>query len=317
MSVEKANHTTGSQFSRRAIPTTLLLMAMTLATVFSISAQEPSATPAPESGPVAVQVEPGRGGAAAVAESPAAKGTINVFQLAVDGGIFMIPIFGLSLVAVTMSIERFIGLRQQRVLPNELTSALGQLSSSPGGFDPRKAYRLCQEYPSTASNIIKSMLLKVGRPLSEIEQTVTQSSTREADRLYANVRWLNLSASVAPLLGLLGTVQGMIMAFHQTTVLDPGQNKAVALASGIYTALVTTFAGLCVAIPAAMLSHYFEGKIQTLFHQIDEMLFNLLPQLERYEGRVRFSRQGGEEDQASTDRAGVTPPPAPAAAGSK
>jgi biopolymer transport protein ExbB len=64
------------------------------------------------------------------------------------------------------------------------------------------------------------------------------------------------------------------------------------LAGGIYTALVTTFAGLCVAIPAAAFSHYFEGKITTLFHQIDELVFSLLPQLERYEGRVRFNRQG-------------------------
>lgn len=248
-----------------------------------------------EAGPSPVQVDPTPTGRPAAEAAPTGN-AINVFQLAIDGGIFMIPIFGLSLVAVTMSIERFIGLRQQRVLPVELTESLGQLSGSSGGFDPRKAYQLCQQFPSAASNIIKAMLLKVGRPLPEIEQTVAAASAREADRLYANVRWLNLSASVAPLLGLLGTVQGMIMAFHQTTVLDPSQNKAIALASGIYTALVTTFAGLCVAIPAAMLSHYFEGKIQTVFHQIDEMLFNLLPQLERYEGRVRFSRKGGEED---------------------
>ena len=67
-----------------------------------------------------------------------------------------------------------------------------------------------------------------------------------------------------------------------------GANKAVELANGIYTALVTTFGGLCVAIPAAFAAHYFEGKIQALFLDLDEMLFNLLPQIERYEGRVRF-----------------------------
>lgn len=268
-----------------------------------------------EAGPVAVQVE--NGSAPAVPLESPAKGSINVFQLAIDGGIFMIPIFGLSLVAVTMSIERMIGLRQQRILPQELVSALGELSKSPSGFDPRKAYLLCQQFPSTAANIIRAMLVNVGRPLAEIEHTVEQASSREADRLYANVRWLNLSASVAPLLGLLGTVQGMIMAFHQTTVLDPSQNKAVALASGIYTALVTTFAGLCVAIPAAMFSHYFEGRIQTLFHQLDELLFNLMPQLERYEGRVRFKRHVNEEEGANGDGAGSTTPPPVVSAGTK
>lgn len=220
---------------------------------------------------------------------------INVWQLARDGGIFMYPIYGLSLIAVTVIVERAIGLRRQRVLPKGLITSLGQLGGSQGGFDPRKAYRLCQQYPSTAANIIRSMLLKVGRPLAEIETTVQHASQREADRLHGNIRWLNLAAALAPLLGLLGTVQGMILAFHMTTVLPAGANKAVELAGGIYTALVTTFAGLCVAIPAAAFSHYFEGKITTLFHEIDELMFSLLPQLERYEGRVRFSRQGAEE----------------------
>jgi biopolymer transport protein ExbB len=223
--------------------------------------------------------------------SPPDEG-INVWQLARDGGIFMYPIYGLSLVAVTVIVERFIALRRQRVLPSGLITALGQIGGAQGGFDPRKAYRVCQQYPSTAANIIRAMLLKVGRPLAEIETTVHQASQREADRLHGNIRWLNLAASLAPLLGLLGTVQGMILAFHMTTVLPPGANKAVELAGGIYTALVTTFAGLCVAIPAAAFSHYFEGKITTLFHQIDELVFSLLPQLERYEGRVRFNRQG-------------------------
>ena len=134
------------------------------------------------------------------------------------------------------------------------------------------------------------MLLKVGRPQSEVEHSVKEASEREAERIYANVRWLNLAAAVAPLIGLLGTVWGMILAFFETTQLAPGQNKADFLAEGIYIALVTTLGGLSVAIPAAILSHYFEGRIQSVFYQIDEMLFNLLPQIERYEGRLRVSQ---------------------------
>ena len=140
------------------------------------------------------------------------------------------------------------------------------------------------------------MLLKVGRPHSEVEHAVAEAADREANRLYANVRWLNFAAAVAPLLGLLGTVWGLIVSFHDTTHLLPGENKAEFLAKGIYIALVTTLAGLCVAIPAAFFSHMFEGRIQNLFHTIDELLFSLMPQVERYEGRVRFSRQMGEGD---------------------
>jgi biopolymer transport protein ExbB len=215
----------------------------------------------------------------------------------------MIPLAVLSIVVVTFSIERALGLRQSRVMPQELVNALGRLSGA-GGFDPRKAYRLCQEYPSATANVIRAMLLKVGRPHSEVEHTVQESSQREAERLYGNVRWLTMSAGVAPLIGLLGTVWGMIVAFHDTTQLAPGQNKADFLAEGIYIALVTTLGGLCVAIPAAVIAHYFEGRIQGMFHEIDELLFNLLPQIERYEGRVRFSRPGGEVE---------APPPEPVA----
>jgi biopolymer transport protein ExbB len=102
---------------------------------------------------------------------------------------------------------------------------------------------------------------------------------------------MNLAATAAPLLGLLGTVQGMIMAFYTTAHLPDGANKAQSLAEGVYVALVTTFAGLCVAIPAVCLSHYYEGKIQSLFRELDELIFSLLPQLERYEGKLRVSRQ--------------------------
>jgi biopolymer transport protein ExbB len=237
----------------------------------------------------------------------AASNEINVFDLAMQGGIFMYPIYALSLLAVGVIIERFVSLRRDRVFPATLVQSLGQLGNQKAAFDPRQAYRLCQEYPSAAATVIKAMLLKVGRPHSEVEHTVQEVSGREANRLYGNVRWLNLCATVTPLIGLLGTVQGMIIAFHQTTVLAPGANKAVELANGIYTALVTTFGGLCVAIPASMFAHYFEGRIQSLFGQIDELLFNLLPLVERYENRLRFGRAGGdgEELQATSTASGA------------
>ena len=211
----------------------------------------------------------------------------------------MWPLYALSVLAVAVMVERSIALRHEKIIPRGLVTALGQLGQSKGGFDPRKAYRICQEHPSPTANVIRSMLLKVGRPHSEVEHTVKEAGDREANRLYANIRWLNLATAVAPLIGLLGTVQGMIIAFHQMTALAANQNKAVALAGGIYTALVTTFAGLCIAIPAAIAAHYFEGRITELFHDVDELLFSLLPQIERYEGRIRFSRNAGDNDIAN------------------
>lgn len=271
----------------------------------------PSGGPAPtlETAPGGGDPTAANSAAAAPVSNPAAPSKeINVFELARQGGIFMYPIYVLSLVAVGVSIERWFGLRQGRVLPARLVEQLGQLGSSKTGFDPRRAYRVCQENPSSAATVIKAMLLKVGRPHSEVEHAVQEASEREANRIYGNIRWLNLAASVAPLIGLLGTVQGMIVAFHQTTVLDPGANKAVELANGIYTALVTTFGGLSVAIPASIFAHYYEGRIQGLFHQIDELLFNLLPQIERFENRTRFARHHAESSEGATEPAPEPPP---------
>ncbi len=302
-------------FGNVAIPRNLIVMLVgALALVMGISpfrhaatlhAQDASdnAGPAPYTGgdetadtPPAIPASPPPG--------PNSKDEINILELLISGGSFMIPLAFLSILVVTVSIERALALRRSRVIPQELITALGRLSTA-GGFDPRKAYRICQEHPSATANVIRAMLLKVGRPHSEVEHTVAESSQREAERLYANVRWLTMSAAVAPLIGLLGTVWGMIIAFHDTTRLAPGQNKADFLAEGIYIALVTTLGGLCVAIPAAIIAHYFEGRIQSLFHQINELMFNLLPQIERYEGRVRFSRQPGDVEEPP-----VEPPPA-------
>ena len=232
----------------------------------------------------------------ATGESPASAAVpgINIFSLLLEGSWFMIPIVLMSLLTVTFAVERFLGLRRTRVIPGELVAELGKMGADGKSFDPREAYRICQRFPSAAANVIRVMLLKVGRPHSEVEHAVAEASEREAERLYANVRWLNLSAAVAPLMGLLGTVWGMIRAFHDTTQLLPGQNKADYLAGGIYVALVTTLGGLMVAIPAAICAHYFETRVQKSFHEIDELLFNLTPQVERFEGRVRFSRQGAE-----------------------
>lgn len=266
-------------------------------------ADEPGPVAAPVEAPVedsggAVVEESDRAGAAKLSKDKIEG--INVFKLIASGGWFMVPIVLMSLVVVTFVIERFMALRRVRVLPDELVEQLGRLAGAQGGFDPRQAYRLCQQFPSAASSVIRAMLLKIGRPHSEVEHAVAEASEREAERLYTNVRWLNLAAAVTPLMGLLGTVWGMIRAFHDTTQMAPGQNKADFLAQGIYVALVTTLSGLTVAIPAAIFAHYFEGRITTLFHQIDELLFNLMPQVERYEGRVRFSQKIAEDRPADS-----------------
>ena len=217
---------------------------------------------------------------------------INFLSLLFKGGWFMVPLGLLSIAVVTISIERFIMLRRERLFPEELVTHIGMLAQAPGGLDPREAYKLCQLHPSAASKIIRNTLVKVGRPHSEVENALKESAQREATRLSQLASWLSLAAAVAPLIGLLGTVWGITQAFYDTTNLPVGEDRAAALGVGIYTALVTTMGGLLIAIPSAIVSHYFETKIVNTINDVEEMVSSLLPQLERYEGQIRFSENG-------------------------
>ena len=217
---------------------------------------------------------------------------IDFLSLLLKGGIFMIPIGFVSLIVVMFCFERWIGLRTSKLLPSQFARRMIQMSRESESIDPRVAYAYCIENPSATSNVVRAMLLRAGRPQQEVKDAADEVSQREADKAYAGVRWLHFSAGVAPLLGLLGTVWGLIRAFHDLTLLGPTQSRADFLGRGIYEALVTTLAGLVVAIPAALAAHFFEGRITRVFRSIEELVFTLIPKLERYEGRVRFDPIG-------------------------
>jgi biopolymer transport protein ExbB len=224
----------------------------------------------------------------------------TLWQLFLAGGLLMWPIVAMSLVVVTFGIERLVALRRRKFVPPELARELAELEE--GRFDPRLAYRLCSDHPSVAGRVVQALLEKIGRPLPEMERAVEVEKEREASRLYANVRPISLAVSVTPLLGLLGTVQGMIIAFYTTANLDAGANRAAELAQGIYVALITTFTGLCVAIPAAMIAHFLEGRILKGFREVDDVVDGVLPHLEKFEGKGRVTPA----------QLAATPPPAAA-----
>lgn len=216
---------------------------------------------------------------------------LNLWELVVAGGVLMYPIAMMALVVIFFGIERFFALQKSRVVPSEFVQGLGQLAQTPGGLDPRLAYRLCQVHRSPISNVIRAGLLKLGRPHTEVEKAVAEASDKEAQLLYNNVRPIALAMAVTPLMGLLGTVWGMIQTFFVVSQ-SAGGVKVADLAGGIYVALVTTVAGLSVAIPAAFLAHFYEGRIQRLFRHVDEVVQSIMPQLERYEGKLRVTTDG-------------------------
>ncbi|XZE20595.1 MotA/TolQ/ExbB proton channel family protein [Pirellulaceae bacterium SH449] len=246
---------------------------------------------------------------AAPPERVTPKTGLNLLNLAVQGGFFMIPIGIVSLVVVTFVFDRLIGLRSARILPSRFKKSLSQFSRQLEA-DPRLVYQSCIEHPSAAANVVKEVVLRIGRPTAEIEAAAAESIQREVDAAYVNVKWINFAAAVAPLLGLLGTVWGLIRAFHDTTQLTAGQNRADFLAVGIYEALVTTLAGLIVAIPAAACAQFFESRIQKMFAKVEAAVAELIPRFEIHEGRTRFEVIGKElAPREVTGRPSVVAPP--------
>lgn len=216
---------------------------------------------------------------------------LSFLNLVMKGGVLMIPLGILSLIVVAMTLDRFIALRRERVLPSRIRRGLDLMLDSGKPIDPQEVYQLALRYPSVAGRVLEGMLQKVGRPIVELESATSETCQREADRMYHNVRWLSLATTVAPLMGLLGTVWGMIIAFYNTTQLGTGKNKSEFLAEGIYIAFVNTLGGLAVAIPAVIFAYYFEGRITNLLGRVEEQVRRLIPRFERYEGKVRYDLQ--------------------------
>ncbi|MFO0944028.1 MAG: MotA/TolQ/ExbB proton channel family protein, partial [Pirellulales bacterium] len=146
-------------------------------------------------------------------------GGMNFLQLLIDGGMLMIPIGFMSLLVLAIGFERWVALRSSKVFPRRLKREIRRAIDNEAPLTPVELYRAAELVPSSAAKVLVDMLSKVGRPIAEVESEITESVQREADRLYGNVRWLTLAAAVTPLIGLLGTVWGLILAFFNTTQL--------------------------------------------------------------------------------------------------
>jgi biopolymer transport protein ExbB len=217
---------------------------------------------------------------------------IDLLTLIARGGNFMIPIGVMSILVVTLSVERMISLRRRRLMPPALIGKLQRLADPIERFNPTSALAACQEHPSALATTVSAMLLRTGQPIADVERAASEALQREADDQAAPIRWLSLAASATPLMGLLGTVWGMIVAFHESTTLSPDRSRSEQLSEGIYVALVTTLAGLIVAIPAAILAQYLENRLGKHFNRIERIAFGLAPTLVRFVGRARLHADG-------------------------
>jgi biopolymer transport protein ExbB len=203
--------------------------------------------------------------------------TLSLFDMLIAGGPLMIPILLASFVMLLIVFERFISLRGKRVVPTLFVERF-LLQLREGALDRSEALERCEENSSHVARVFAAAIRKWGKPAVEVEQAVLDEGERIANNLRRYLRVLNGVSTVSPLLGLLGTVWGMIQSFNVIAT-SPAMGRAEMLAGGISVALLTTAAGLLVAIPSMIFYLYFVGRVDGLIMHIDsrgQELVNLI-----------------------------------------
>ena len=189
----------------------------------------------------------------------------------VKGGWLMAPILLCSVIALAITIERFYNLREPKIHPQDFVTKMKKL------LNQRKineAIAICSNSFSPISRIMETGILKIGSCRDEIKEAIEHAGKRESSHLRKYLAVLATIAGISPLLGLLGTVTGMIKAFQVIAV--KGVGHPTALAGGISEALITTAAGLVVAIPTLVAHNYFFKQANSYILEMENTSMELL-----------------------------------------
>jgi len=223
-----------------------------------------------EEEPLTVPVE-AAGDQPEAAEAPATDviPSRSLLGIIKDGGIVMLPLLFCSFILMVFTFERAISLRRGRVIPGPFVKRfMHQLNE--GQLDREQAIGLCEGNDSPVAKIFAAAVRKWGRPAVEVEQAVIDSGERATYDLRRYLRVFNAVATIGPLLGLLGTVFGMIQSFNDISSAS-AMGRPELLAKGISEALLTTATGLTIAIPALTLYWLFVSRVDRLIVAIDEL----------------------------------------------
>jgi biopolymer transport protein ExbB len=200
-----------------------------------------------------------------------------LIDLILKGGVFMYPIIFCSIIALAVFLERLWVLRRKNILPDEFIRSVGELLRQE---KVSEALFLCQGDTSSISNIFAAGLKSIGRGMWLVKEAVEDRGGREAVILEKRVGILATIANLTPLLGLLGTVWGMIKTFNVISI--QGVGDPAALSGGIAEALITTATGLCVAIPTLVCHRIIRDKAESLIFEMEENSLKIIEIMENY-----------------------------------
>ena len=221
----------------------------------------------------------------ATAPSDSEKKERSLLDTIADGGIVGILIFLLSVAAVSFIVEHSLSIRKSTLMPDHVMDELEELIRK-GGVD--EAIQACEapDNESMVSQVVQAGLVRYKGSefgFAEYKAAVEEAGEDQTGRLYRKTEVLGLIGAIAPMLGLTGTVLGMIDAFN-TIASSDGMAKPADLAGGIGKALVTTLMGLVVAIPAMIAHSFFRNKIDSIISEAGKRVEQIMMPLGRRRG---------------------------------
>ena len=204
----------------------------------------------------------------------------TIMELMHEGGAVMWILLAFSIAALAVIVERWLVLRSAKINVSQFLLDLRKALMN--NKSVRDATKICEKYKGPLASIMKAGLLKYGHPKEDVEKTIETAALHEMARLEKRLIVLASVANVSPLLGFFGTVSGMIKSFD--ALAEQGLSNPGAVAAGISEALVTTAAGLAVAIPTQLAYNFFMNSINKSVRDIEtstNMLLETFGEMER------------------------------------
>ena len=199
-----------------------------------------------------------------------------MLEFLLRGGPVMIPLALCSVLATAITFERILALRRSRVIPREI---LHVAEAAHPGKDLSVAISVCERNPGVFSDILRSGLEAANMPWETVRDVILDAGRQETPRLERNLVWLETIAGVAPLLGLLGTVLGMIKTFASISAAGLGDPQV--LSEGISEAMITTAVGLGIGIPTLVAYNLLAARTEAYVVEIESHASRLLARWRR------------------------------------
>ena len=207
-------------------------------------------------------------------------GSITVMKVIKWGGIVGGVVILMSICMVALVIEHFVSIKRDKIVPPEVVDELENLFQEE---EYQEALELCENEPNYLTNMLSAALPKLNAGFDVMEESMSEAGALEAVKLHTKISYLSLIANLAPMMGLFGTVLGMVGAFNKIVQLGPAVTPKD-LASGVQQALITTLFGLVVAIPAIAFYFFFRNKVVRITTEIKQIAEDLI---ERFRPQAR------------------------------